>query len=111
MAGQESRVQDEPAPPPLKVITRQERTRVNEAKDPKARVKLTIELAEAHLANAETQTAQHEFDAAAAEAGMYWALIDDVFAFLSTVKRDNSKTRIFTSVWSCRCVLMGQSLP
>ncbi len=90
---QDSRLQEQTAPPPLKVITRQERTQINEAKDPKARVKLTLELAEAHLANAENRTSQHEFDNAAAEAGMYWALVEDLFGFLKTIQRDNNRTR------------------
>ena len=90
---QDSRLQEQTAPPPLKVITRQERTQINEAKDAKARVKLTLELAEAHLANAENRTSQHEFDSAAAEAGMYWALVEDLFSFLKTIRRDNDRTR------------------
>ncbi len=93
VTGQDPRPRDETAPPPLKVITRQERAQLNEAKDPKARLKLTLALAETHLANAETQTAQTEFDNAAAEAGMYWALVEDLFVYLGTVKRDNNKTR------------------
>ena len=93
VSGQESRIEDQKAPPPLKVMSTRERAQVNEAKDPKARVKLTLELAEAHIANAELRTSQSEFDAAAAEAGMYWALIDDLFDYLATVKKDNDKTR------------------
>jgi hypothetical protein len=89
----QDKIQDQPAPPPLKVITSGERAQLNGTKDPKARLKLTIELAEAHLAKAETQTSLHEFDSAAAEAGMYWALVEDLFSFLGTVQRDNNKTR------------------
>jgi len=84
---------DQTAPPPLKIITRLERLQLSESKDPKARVKTTIELAEAHLAKAENQTSQHEYDGAAAEAGMYWALVEDVLIFLKTVERDNNARR------------------
>jgi hypothetical protein len=91
---QDSRPQDQTAaPPPLKIITRSERSQLNASKDPKARVKLTIELAESHLATAENQTSQHEYDRAAAEAGMYSALIEDVFSFLKTIERDNNAKR------------------
>ena len=90
---QEPRPQDQTAPPPLKVITRVERNQLNEAKDEKARVKLAIELAEAHLAKAETQTSQQQYDLAAAEAGMYWALIEDAFSFMKKVERDRNKRR------------------
>ena len=91
--GQEPRGQDQTAPPPLKVIISRERAQLNETRDAKARLKLTLELAETHLTNAADQTSQHEFDRAAAEAGMYWALVEDLFAFLGTVQRDNNKTR------------------
>lgn len=90
---QDPKPQDQTAPPPLKIITRRERAQLEQAKDPKARVRTTIELAEAHLANAENQTSQREFDAAAAEAGMYWALVEDVFSFLKTLERDNNARR------------------
>jgi hypothetical protein len=90
---QESRVPQHTAPPPLKIITRAERTQLNEAKDEKARVKLTIELAEIHLANVETQTTKQQYDAAAAEAGMYWALFEDVLGFMRKAERDNNKKR------------------
>lgn len=91
--GQEPHVQQTTAPPPLKIITRLERSLLNETKDSKARLKTTIEFAETHLANAEAQTSQHEYDNAAAEAGKYWALIDDAFDSLKTLNRDSNKTR------------------
>jgi hypothetical protein len=84
---------DQTAPPPAKVITREERTQLNQSKDEKARVKLTIELAETHLANAENHTTQQQFEGAASEAGMYQALIEDVFAFMKTLTHDNNRRR------------------
>jgi hypothetical protein len=90
---QDPRSPQHTAPPPLKIITRAERTQLNEAKDEKARVKLTIELAEIHLANVEAQTTQQQYDAAAAEAGMYWALFEDVLGFMKRAERDNNKKR------------------
>src|SRR5882724_2363779 len=93
VVGQELRIQEQTAPPPLKIITRQDRTQIEEIKDSKARVRLTLELAEAHLASAETQTLHLNYDDAAAEAGKYWALLEDVFVFLHTLKQDSNKTR------------------
>ena len=93
LGGQDPRPQDQTAPPPLKVITRAERTQLNESKDAKARVKITIELAETHLGNAENHTSQRNYDNAAAEAGMYWALVDDALSFMKTVERDNNRKR------------------
>jgi hypothetical protein len=91
--GQEPHVQQTTAPPPLKIITRLERSQLNEAKDLKARLKTAIEFAETHLANAEAQTLRHEYDNAAAEAGKYWALIDDAFDSLKPLNHDSNKTR------------------
>ena len=93
LGGQDPRVQEQTAPPPLKIITRQERSQLNESKDSKARMKTTIDLAETHLANAENHTSQHEYDNAAAEAGMYWALVEDAFSYMKTIDRDNNKKR------------------
>lgn len=93
MGHQDAHPQDQTAPPPLKIITRPERAHLNDSKEPKARVKTTIALAEAHLANAENQTSQREYDAAAAEAGMYWALVEDALSFLKTIERDNNARR------------------
>jgi len=93
LSGQEARVQDQTAPPPLKTISRQERSQLNESKDAKARVKETLELALVHLAETEALTSQHDYPAAAAGAGRYWALVEDLFAFLKTMKGDSDKTR------------------
>ncbi|MDQ2920140.1 MAG: hypothetical protein M3R52_00780 [Acidobacteriota bacterium] len=93
LSGQESRVQEQTAPPPLKIISRLERSQLNESKDAKDRVRTTLELALVHLAEAEAQTSQHDYPAAAAGAGRYWALVEDVFTFLKTMKSDSNKTR------------------
>jgi len=93
LSGQEPRARDQTAPPPLKIIARLERTQLSESKDEKARVKLSIELAETHLTNAENQTSQQQYDRAAAEAGMYWAIIEDVLNYMKTVERDNNRKR------------------
>ena len=93
LGGQDPHVQIQTAPPPLKIITRLDRSQINESKDPKARVKTTIELAETHLLNAENHTSERDYDGAAAEAGMYWALVEDVLTFMKTVDRDGNKRR------------------
>ncbi|MFN2492002.1 MAG: hypothetical protein ABR501_03855 [Pyrinomonadaceae bacterium] len=91
--GQDPNLQETVAPPPLKIILRAERAQISEAKDAKGRLRMTLELAGAHLANAETETAKQNYDGAASEAGRYWALVEDLFAFLKTTKRDSDKTR------------------
>jgi hypothetical protein len=92
-SAQQPKQLDQTAPPPAKVITREERTQLNQSKDEKARVKLTIEFAETHLTNAENHTSQQQFEGAASEAGMYQALIEDVFAFMKTLTHDNNRRR------------------
>src|SRR6266496_847145 len=93
LGGQEPRAQEQTAPPPLKIITHQERAQLDESKDPKSRMKITLEFAETHLANAENHTSQHEYDNAAAEAGMYWALVENALRFMKTIERDSNHKR------------------
>jgi hypothetical protein len=83
-----------PAPPPFKMIVKDERMQIEQASnDSSKRLKLTIEFAAAHLTVAEQHTAQGNFEAASTEVGMYHALIENALAFLSTFKRDSNKTR------------------
>ncbi|HEV2883960.1 MAG TPA: hypothetical protein VGW36_03825 [Pyrinomonadaceae bacterium] len=91
--GQEFRVQDQRSPPPFKIIPRLERNQLNSSKDPKARVRTTLELADSYLTAAETKTAQSDFDGAASAAGKYSALIENVFEFMKTMEQDSNKTR------------------
>lgn len=81
------------APPPFKMIVKDERAQIEQTNDSSKRVKLTIEFATAHLGVAEQHTAQGNFEAASTEVGMYHALIENALAFLSTFKRDSNKTR------------------
>jgi len=94
MAAMTLRLQEQTAPPPLKIVTRQDRIQIDAEKDDsKGRVRVTLELAEAHLASAELETSHLNYDEAAAEAGKYSALIDDLLIFLRTLKQDSNKTR------------------
>jgi hypothetical protein len=81
------------APPPLKVIIKEERAQLDEAKDQKDRLKLTIDLAVGHLTKAEQLTNQTEYEKAQEEVGMYHALIENSLEFLGALKRDSGKTR------------------
>lgn len=91
--GQERIAHDVSAPPPIKVISSEERQQLSETRDPKTRVKLSIVLAEVHLANAETHTKSHVYDSASGEAARYWAIIENSFAYLRTMKADSNRTR------------------
>ena len=92
-AQEQPQVQSTTAPPPLKVLAPEDRAALEQTKDAKARVKRTIELADARLLKAETHTAGDQFTEASAELGRYWALIEDVFRLLAPLDRDSTKTR------------------
>ena len=81
------------APPPLKVIPKEERAQLDQTKDQKDRLKLTMELAVAHLTRAEQLTNQTEYEKAQEEVGMYHALIENSLAVLGALKQDTGKTR------------------
>lgn len=81
------------APPPLKVILKEERAQLDQTKDQKDRLKLTIDLAVSHLTKAEQLTNQTEYEKAQEEVGMYHALIENSLEFLGALKRDSGKTR------------------
>lgn len=81
------------APPPIKLISREERMQIDQADDSKARIRATIELAANRLTRAEQLTKNSNYDAAGAEVGSYEALIQDALTFLSGLKRDSNKTR------------------
>jgi len=81
------------APPPFKMIVKEERTQIEETQDSSKRLKLTITFAGAHLTAAEQHTARENYEAASVEVGMYHALIENALKFLSTFKRDSNKTR------------------
>lgn len=93
--GQEPQPQPTPltAPPPFKMIVKQERTEIESTNDSKKRLKLIIQFAGDHLERAEQHTSRQNYEAASAEVGMYHALIENALQFLSTFKRDSNKTR------------------
>ena len=90
---QELPLQQLPAPPPPKVISPDERGQLDAAKDPKARVKLILELAEQHLTAAEQFTTHNNFESASSEVGKYYELIDEVLKFVASQAHDSNKTR------------------
>lgn len=90
--GQESHLLSAP-PPPMKFVSRSERTQLSVTRDAKARTRATIELAEARLSRAEQLTAGQQYDAANAELGVYQGLIEDALVFLGEIKKNDNKLR------------------
>ena len=82
-----------PAPPPMRTISREERAQLTEAKDPKARIRTTIDLMGNRLTRIEDYTNQKQFAQASEELGGYLGLIDDVRAFCGGLNHDKGSTR------------------
>jgi hypothetical protein len=81
------------APPPMVYIPQEARTQLLSARDEKARTRLTLELAEARLARAEQQTELKQFNAAAADLGVYQALMEDILQHLYRTGDAGSRSR------------------
>ncbi|HEV7842827.1 MAG TPA: hypothetical protein VGO69_03980 [Pyrinomonadaceae bacterium] len=75
-----------PAPPPLRLVPRDERLQLDAARDTKARMRLSVELAEARLARAEQMTSAQQYESASRELGIYQGILDDALRFLKDQK-------------------------
>jgi hypothetical protein len=82
-----------PAPPPMRFVSRTERSQLDAAKDPKARLRSTIKLAEDRLIRAENLTGQKAYEEASIEVGGYLGLIGDLRNFIGTLEREKGSTR------------------
>lgn len=80
------------APPPMKYIPQAERARLAAARDAKARLRLGLELIEEHLENAERLTNSGQCAGAAAELGIYHALIEDTLGALCASTSSSSSS-------------------
>ena len=90
--------QDEPkgvAPPPLKILAKEEKSQLEAETDIKRRTKLSLELMEARLLNAETFGKQEQYREMFTELGSFHALMDDTLTFLG--KSDTSKGRVLNN--------------
>ena len=93
VAAQQPRLPQIPAPPPMMLVTRSDRSELQSANDPKARLRATFTLADDHLKRAEIATDQKKFEESLSELGRYLGLIDDLRAFIRTFSRDKGSTR------------------
>jgi hypothetical protein len=82
-------------PPPMKFVSRSERTQLSATRDAKTRTRATIELAEARLARAEQLTAGQQFDAASAELGMYQGLVEDALHYLNNEQTGKKQRDVY----------------
>jgi hypothetical protein len=82
-----------PAPPPMRLVSLDERAQLTASKDSKARLRTTIEIGEIHLGRAEVLTTEKKFDQALEEVGRYLGLIEDARRVLADLNSDKNSTR------------------
>ncbi len=90
--------QEEPkgvAPPPLKILAKEEKSQLEIETDVKQRTKLSLELMEARLLKAETFGKQEQYREMFTELGSFHALMDDTLTFLE--KSDTSKAKVLNN--------------
>jgi len=74
--------QDDPAPPPIKLLSKTERTQLSEKHEAKERTLLTLQLMETRLHSAEKFRGDENYSLMYAELGGFHALMDDGLKFL-----------------------------
>jgi len=82
----QSFAQDEPkdaAPPPLKILYKEEKMQLEVENDVKKRTKLALLLMEARLKKAEESNVQNDFNGMFTELGGFHALVDNTLNFLN----------------------------
>lgn len=82
-----------PAPPPMRFVPADERSQLNATRDPKSRIRASIDLAEGRLTRGEEFTTQGKFDQASEELGCYLGLMDNVRAFIGAMNHEKGSTR------------------
>jgi len=82
-----------PAPPPMHLVTKSDRTQLDVARDPKSRLKANLTLAIDHLTQAEKLTNDRKFEDAQAELGSYLGLIGDLRDYIATLDPGKGSTR------------------
>ncbi len=82
---------DDPAPPPLKLITKDEQTRLEGQPELKERTKVAVELMRSCIDRAEKANTANDFDGIFRELGHFRALLDYTLAFLQ--KQDLHENR------------------
>ena len=80
------------APPPLKAISKDERTKLESVSDIKEHTKLALDLMESRMKLAEAALAAENFDAIFGELGGFHYLMDNTLDFLN--RRDNDSGTI-----------------
>lgn len=77
----------------MRFLVAADRDQLTATKDPKARIRLTIELTAAQLTKMEQLTAQKSFPEASEALGNYLGLIEDGMHFVGSMTQDKNSTR------------------
>ncbi len=86
--------QDDPpdtAPPPLKIVSKDERQKLEAEDDIKDRTNLALRMMNARLGSAEMHSVNKDFDTMFRELGVFHALVDDSVTFLEKRNTNNKK--------------------
>jgi len=78
-------------PPPLKILSKAEKSQIEAATEIKQRTKLALELMEARLLSAEGFSAKEEYREMFIELGGFHALVDNTLDFLDSKNTDSGK--------------------
>ncbi|MEP6787435.1 MAG: hypothetical protein ABJB40_03325 [Acidobacteriota bacterium] len=100
--------QDDPndlAPPPLKLISKDERARLDSETDVKSRTKLELEMMNLRLAEAEKLNASENYDGVFRELGAFHGLMDDGLDYL--IKRDTGSGKVLDNFKRLEIALRG----
>ncbi|MEJ7617938.1 MAG: hypothetical protein WKF30_13470 [Pyrinomonadaceae bacterium] len=81
------------APPPMRLVSGEERSQLTRETDAKKRIRASVELAELRLQRAEELTVQRMPEAATDQLASYQTIIEDAFEFMRARGKVDNKVR------------------
>lgn len=93
------------APPPLKIVSKDERQKLEAEDDIKDRTNLALRMMNARLGSAEMLSVNGDFDTMFRELGVFHALVDDSVTFLE--KRNTNNKKVLDSFKKLEIALRG----
>jgi len=84
--------EDDAAPPPVKVITKEDRTKLDAVADLKVRTKLAVDMLKLKVDTVEKLDAKEDFDGVFSELGRFRGLLDYTIGFLQKQDAKQNKT-------------------
>jgi hypothetical protein len=93
VAAQDPQLPHLPAPPPLHLVSKSDRSQLDDTRDSKTRLRTTMTLATDHLERAEKFTNDRNFAEASSELGAYLGLIGDLRDYVKKLDANKGSTR------------------